>query len=112
MMSLYHVNSWGLLPYVLLSLVVAMVLAVGSWYGIEKPAQRLKRLKFRRSRGTDPPNDPVVAPVNESPQLDPPHTVDELESSVSRGDGMENATPLGASLGNAGSPGPGAVGNA
>ena len=64
MMSLYHVNSWGLLPYVLLSLVVAMVLAVGSWYGIEKPAQRLKRLKFRRSRGTDPPNDPVVGPVN------------------------------------------------
>ena len=33
MLSLYHVNSWGLLPYVLLALAVSLVLAVGSWYG-------------------------------------------------------------------------------
>jgi peptidoglycan/LPS O-acetylase OafA/YrhL len=111
MLSLYHVNSWGLVPYVLLSLVVALVLAVGSWYGIERPAQRLKRLNFRRSRRADPSNDPVVAPVNLSHQSAALHTVDDLESSVSRADGMQDATPLGASLGNAGPPGPGTFGN-
>jgi peptidoglycan/LPS O-acetylase OafA/YrhL len=111
MLSLYHVNSWGQVPYVLLSLAVAMVLAIGSWYGIERPAQRLKRLNFRRSRGADPPSDPVIGQVDASHQSDAPRTVDELESSVSGGDRLQNAAPLGASLGNAGPPAPGTFGN-
>jgi peptidoglycan/LPS O-acetylase OafA/YrhL len=111
MLSLYHVNSWGYVPYVLLSLAVATVLAVGSWYGIERPSQRLKRLNFRRPRGADPSNDPVVGQVNRSHQSAALHTVDDLESSVSRADGMQNGTPLGASLGNAGPPGPSTSGN-
>jgi hypothetical protein len=100
------VNSWGYLPYVLLALAVSTVLAAGSWYAIERPAQRLKRLKFRRSRGTDPSDDPVVERVNLSHQSAAPHTVDELDSSVARANGVSNSTALGVSLGNAGSRGP------
>ena len=92
MLSLYHVNSWGYVPYVLLSLAVATILAAGSWYGIERPSQRLKRLNFRRPRGEDSSNDPVVGQENLSYQPAAPHKVNELESSVSRTDGVPNAT--------------------
>jgi peptidoglycan/LPS O-acetylase OafA/YrhL len=48
--ALYHVNSWGLAPYVLLSLAGAMVLAVASWFAVERPFLRLKTVKIGRFR--------------------------------------------------------------
>ena len=57
--ALYGVNRWGLAPYVLLSLGAALVLAVGSWYGVERPFLRLKRLKVGRFRSVESPGDPV-----------------------------------------------------
>jgi peptidoglycan/LPS O-acetylase OafA/YrhL len=104
MMSLYHVNSWGYAPYVLLSLAVALILAVGSWYAIEKPAQQLKRLNFRRPRRADPRSDPVVEQATLSQHAPAPPPLGDLESSVSRADGMQNATSMRASLGTAGYP--------
>jgi peptidoglycan/LPS O-acetylase OafA/YrhL len=57
--ALYGVNSWGLAPYVLLCLGGAMVLAVGSWYAVERPFLRLKRLNIGRFRSVASEGDPV-----------------------------------------------------
>jgi hypothetical protein len=38
-----------------------MVLAVGSWYAVERPFLRLKRVKLGRFRSTESPGDPLEA---------------------------------------------------
>lgn len=56
--ALYHVNAWGLMPYVLVCLVGAMVLSVGSWYAVERPFLRLKSLNIGRFRSVSSVGDP------------------------------------------------------
>jgi peptidoglycan/LPS O-acetylase OafA/YrhL len=57
--ALWHVNDWGLAPYVLLSLLTAFTLAVMSWYCVERPFLRLKRVRIGKFRSTASPGDPV-----------------------------------------------------
>ncbi len=49
MASLHSLYRWGLVPYVLITLVVSLVFAVVSWHVVEKPAMRLKRVRLPRS---------------------------------------------------------------
>lgn len=45
-LALYGVYRWGLAAYVLLSLAIALVVAMASWFLVEKPFLRLKRLQL------------------------------------------------------------------
>ena len=47
LMALFGVHRLGLVPYVTFSLVVALALAVASWFVVEKPALSLKRLRLQ-----------------------------------------------------------------
>jgi peptidoglycan/LPS O-acetylase OafA/YrhL len=74
--ALYGVNSWGLVPYVLLSLGATMVLAVGSWYAVERPFLKLKRIRIGRFRSTESAGDPVeeqlaLSHERHTPERDP-----------------------------------------
>jgi len=44
--ALYRVENWGLLPYVAACLCSATLLAAASWYVVEKPCLRLKRVRL------------------------------------------------------------------
>jgi peptidoglycan/LPS O-acetylase OafA/YrhL len=57
--ALYHVNDWGLAPYVFACLGGTMVLAVASWYVVERPCLRLKRLNVSRFRSSASLGDPA-----------------------------------------------------
>ncbi len=46
MASLNHLNRWGFVPYVLVSLAGSLALAIASWHFVEKPAMSLKRLRI------------------------------------------------------------------
>jgi peptidoglycan/LPS O-acetylase OafA/YrhL len=43
LLVLLGVTDWGLLPYVVMSIVGTVPLAALSWYLVERPAQRLGR---------------------------------------------------------------------
>lgn len=46
LLALYGVYRWGYVPYVTLSVAFSLVLAVASWFAVEKPFLSLKRLRL------------------------------------------------------------------
>ena len=65
LLALSHVQRFGLVPYILCSFFAALVLAVPSWFLIEKRSLRLKRLRldFLRVRPSPPSeHDPACQP--------------------------------------------------
>jgi peptidoglycan/LPS O-acetylase OafA/YrhL len=59
LLSLYGVQKWGYWPYLVLSSVGAMMLAVGSWFVVERPFLRLKRVRLGRFRSVESAGDPL-----------------------------------------------------
>jgi peptidoglycan/LPS O-acetylase OafA/YrhL len=57
-LALYGVYRWGLAAYVLLSLAIALVVAMASWFLVEKPFLRLKRLQLGELPATGTPGVP------------------------------------------------------
>jgi peptidoglycan/LPS O-acetylase OafA/YrhL len=47
LLALYHVNALGFLPYFVSALVIALLLATGSWFAIERPSLSMKNLQLR-----------------------------------------------------------------
>jgi peptidoglycan/LPS O-acetylase OafA/YrhL len=52
LLTLWGVNRWGYWPYTLFAVAVVSPLAAASWWGIEKHALRLKKLRIRPRSGT------------------------------------------------------------
>jgi peptidoglycan/LPS O-acetylase OafA/YrhL len=46
MASMYGVNHWGFLPYVVVCLAVSMLFAVASWFAVERTFLKLKSVPF------------------------------------------------------------------
>jgi len=46
MASLYHLNRWGYVPYVAITMVVSIGVAIVSWHVVEQPAMKLKGFKL------------------------------------------------------------------
>ncbi|MET9962140.1 acyltransferase [Streptomyces sp. NPDC006326] len=71
-LAVFGFGRWGLLPYLGLSLAVTVMLAVGSWHCVERPAMRLKDLGRGRprSRRASPSGRPpaVSVGVSHSPE--------------------------------------------
>jgi peptidoglycan/LPS O-acetylase OafA/YrhL len=59
LLSLYGVPKWGYWPYLVISSVGAMMLAVGSWFLVERPFLRLKRVRLGRFRSVESAGDPL-----------------------------------------------------
>ncbi len=47
LLVVYHVNAFGFAPYVLCALTIALLLATGSWFAIERPSLSMKHLSQR-----------------------------------------------------------------
>ena len=47
LLVLYHLNALGFAPYVLTALAMALALAAGSWFAIERPNLAMKNLRLR-----------------------------------------------------------------
>ena len=48
MLALYGITRWGYVPYVVLSLMGTTLLAVASWFAVERPCMRLKGFRLPR----------------------------------------------------------------
>lgn len=46
LLALYGVYRWGYVPYVTMAIAISLVLAVASWFAVEKPFLSLKRLRL------------------------------------------------------------------
>lgn len=61
-LTMLHLNRWGYLPYLLLSIIGTLCLAVPSWFAVERTALRLKNWKPNRGSNPDAPA-PTPAPL-------------------------------------------------
>lgn len=59
LLALYGVPKWGYAPYLALSSVAAMIFAVASWFVVERPFLRLKRVRLGRFRSVASAGDPT-----------------------------------------------------
>ena len=54
-LTMLHLNRWGYLPYLLLSVVGTFCFAIPSWFAVERPALRLKNWTPRRAAASGSP---------------------------------------------------------